>query len=183
MSEWPDQIAEFQRNWVQQQQKMLTDWLETLQSAGTAAPDNVWQQAVDVMEQQVNSALETQKRSLISLAENAENIEGAPEAVKQWAQQQEEGIKRWTDVQQQLWQVWFDMLRSGTPVAQTPGEAMMKNWQDMARRAMSVQEEWLSNWTDPWMASGSTSGKKTRQSSPQKQTAKGKDNGKKHGSG
>lgn len=74
--------------------------------------------------------------------------------------QLEEGIEQWAEVQQGMWHVWFNMLRSTSPVPQTPGEAVMKSWEDMVKRTMSVQDEWLSKWTGSQTPSGTTPGKK-----------------------
>jgi len=158
MSEWPEQIAEFQRTWVNQQQKMMTDWLESLQSPGADASPATWRKATDVMEKQVTSALDAQKQSLMAFAEKVEGVEGAPEAFTQAMTQLEEGIELWADVQRRLWKVWFDMLRATVPVPQTPGDAMLENWQDMVKQSMSIQEQWLSNWTNPKRSSGDKSG-------------------------
>lgn len=147
MTDWSDQIAEFQRSWVQQQQKLMTDWLESMKSAGGGASAPDWRQAADVMEQQVNSALDAQKRSLRAVAEKMEAVEGSPKELNQAVKQFEEGIERWVEVQQEMWQVWFDMLREASPKPQGAGETMMKSWEDMVRRTMSIQEQWLSSWT------------------------------------
>ena len=93
---------------------------------------------------------------MLSLAENADNLDGAPEPVTQWFHQLEESVELWTDVQERLWKVWFDMLRTTVPSAQTPGETLLKTWEDMVHRAMSVQEEWMSRLT----GSGTTRAKK-----------------------
>lgn len=160
MSEWSEQIAEFQRAWVEQQQKLLSDWLDSMKSTGGGAVGADWRKAADVMEQQVNSALDAQKRSLLSFAENMENVQGAPEAFTDALKQLETGIDQWADVQHKMWHVWFDMLRSTSPVPQTPGGTMMKSWEDMVKRTMSVQEEWLSRWQGSQVPSGGASGKK-----------------------
>lgn len=166
MSEWSDQITEFQRAWVEQQQKMLSDWLDSMKRAGGGATGADWGKAADVMEQQVDSALDAQKQSLLSFAENMENVEGVPEAFTDAVKQLESGIERWTDVQHEMWRVWFDMLRRTSPVPQSPGEAMMKSWEDMVKRTMSVQEEWLSKWQGSQAPSGSASGKRNRANPP-----------------
>jgi hypothetical protein len=181
MLEWDEQISEFQHNWVKQQQELLGDWLGTLQNAGNAPPACMWQDAVGVMEQQVNSVLAVQKQSLLSLAENSKHIQGMPDAYSQWLQQLEKGLELWTEAQQRLWQVWFEMLRSTAPAAQTqtPGEALVKNWQDMARRAISVQEQWLTNWTGPRTAAEKPPrGTPSKSSTARRSTkAEGKGNG------
>lgn len=159
MSDWSEQLTEFQRAWVEQQQKLLSDWLDSMKSAGGGATGADWRKAADIMEQQVDSALEAQKRSLMFFAENLENVQGAPEAFTDAVKQLETGIEQWADVQHEMWRVWFDMLGSASPVPQTPGETMMKSWEDMVKRTMSVQEEWLSKWQGSQAPSAGTSGK------------------------
>lgn len=171
MSDWPDQITEFQRNWVEQQQKLLSEWLDSLKSAGGGdSPRATWRKAADVMEQQVDSALDAQKRSLMAFAENIENMEGVPESFSQSVKQLEEGIEQWADVQHRMWRVWFDMLRTGTPAPQSPGEAMMENWEDMVKRTMAVQDEWLSKWTDMQSASSGGAARQSKKKSKKKTT-------------
>lgn len=172
MSEWPDQIAEFQRTWVKQQQRVMTDWLESLQSPGADASPAGWRKAADVMEKQVTSALDTQKRSLIAVTENIEGMEGAPEAFTQAMSQLEEGIELWADIQHRLWKVWFDMLRATAPVPQTPGEAMVESWQDMVKQSMAIQEQWLSNWSSSKGNSGATAARKSTGQSASGQSSK-----------
>lgn len=173
MSEWSDQIAEFQRTWVQQQQKMMTDWLESLNGQGADVSPAGWRKAVDVMEKQVTSALDAQKRSLTAVTENLEGVEGAPEAFTQAMNQLEKGIEQWADVQRRLWAVWFDMLKSTAPVPKTPGETMVENWQDMVKQSMEIQEQWLSSWTGAGTGSGKKSKGQTASGSSSKPAAGG----------
>lgn len=162
MSDWPDQISELQRNWVAQQQKLLSDWLDAMKGSGGATAGSGWRQAADVMEQQVDSALEAQKKSLLAVAENMENIEGAPETFSQAVKQLEEGVEQWTEVQHEMWRVWFDMMRAASPAPQNPGEAAMEGWEDMVKRTMSIQEQWLSKLADTQGATGEASKKKAK---------------------
>jgi len=169
MSGWPEQLNEYQRAWVEQQQKLMSDWLNNLQSAGQ--PADIWQQMIDIMEQQVNSALDAQKNSLLTLAKDAEQTEGMPDTLSQGIQQMEQGIETWAEMQQQIWQNWFETLRMAAPVSRTPGETLVKNWQDMAQRAMSMQEDWLSNWMSSMNPESETTGKKTTKKSTSSQSA------------
>jgi hypothetical protein len=169
-----DQLAEFQRQWVEQQQQLLNNWLASLQSGGRGTAQNNWRTALDIIEQQINSALDAQKRSLVALIESAERVAGMPEPMAQGLHQLEEGIDRWNDVQRQLWQVWFDTLRAtSAPVPQTPGEMMFRNWQEMADRARSIQEQWLSTWTGALTSAGVTSGEKPGKAPAAKPPSKG----------
>lgn len=168
MSDWPDQISELQRNWVAQQQKLLSDWLDGMKGAGGGAAGSGWRQAADVMEQQVDSALEAQKQSLLALAENMENVEGAPETFSQAVKQLEEGVEQWTEVQHKMWRVWFDMMRAASPAPQTPGGAAMEHWEDMVKRTMSIQDQWLSKSADTQSPTGGAAKKKAKKQAKKK---------------
>lgn len=157
MSDWSDQITQMHRNWVEQQQQFMNDWLASMKQAGAGTPRAEWRHAADVMEQQVTSALDAQKKSLLAVAGNMENMESAPDEFKQAVKQMEEGLERWTEVQREMWKVWFDLLRDASPAPKTPAETMMESWEDMVKKTMSIQEQWLSNWT----GSGQTDDKKS----------------------
>lgn len=144
MSDLSDQISGFQRQWMDQQQQVMSKWFNALQGMGGGTAPDTWQQALDVIEEQVGSTLDIQRQSLMTLAENAENVDGVPESITQWIQQMEAGIAQWNDLQQQLWHTWFDMLRSVAPARENPGDKLVKDWQDFAKRAMEIQENWFS---------------------------------------
>ncbi len=160
MSDLPNQVSDFQKKWMDQQQKWMNDWLETLQSMGGGAPNDTWQQTLDVMEQQVKSALDAQRKSLVTLAENAQHTEGSPESIKQWTQKMEEGMVQWNDMQQQLWSTWFNTLRSSSPGKAQPEDILANNWRDFANRAVEIQEQWLSAWEGMQPAAAKPAGKK-----------------------
>ena len=173
MSEWPNQITEFQRNWVEQQQKLMSDWLDSMKNAAGDPAQASWRKAADVMEQQVDSALDAQKRSLMAFAEGMEKVEGAPEAFTQAVKQLEAGLEQWAEVQHRMWHVWFDMIRAAAPAPQTPGQAMVKSWEDMVKRTMSIQEQWLSTWTGSQAPSGKTSKTGSAESSGSRKSSAG----------
>lgn len=158
MTEWPKQIAEFQENWVQQQQKLMHDWLETLKRMG-ASGDN-WKKTADVMERQVDGALDAQKRSLLTFAETMEEVQGAPEAFTQAMKQLENAIEQWAEVQHRMSKAWFDMLRTTAP-ALAQGEALMDSWDDVMKQTMNRQQEWVSQVTESQPVLRETSPKKT----------------------
>lgn len=169
MSEWSNQITELQRSWVEQQQKLLSDWLGSMKSTSGDSSRANWRKATDVMEQQVDSALKVRKRSLMVFAENMEKVEGAPEAFTEAVKQLEQSLEQWAEIQHRIWGVWFDMVRATVPAPQTPGEAMMESWEEMVKRTMAIQEQWLSNWmgqqTEP---AQSSAGKSTSPDGPRK---------------
>lgn len=169
MPDWSDQIAEYQRQWTEQQQHLLNDWLKAVQGAGTGTPPDTWQKAINAIEQQVNNALDAQKQSLTALAKNAESVGSVPEPFTQWVQQMEQGIGQWSDIQQRLWKVWFDMLRSTAPTGQQPGEIFANSWRDMMQRATSIQTQWLSGW--PGQDTHANTRKKAMKTSASRQAA------------
>jgi len=154
MADWSDQMGEFQRDWVRQQQQLMTDWLDSMKSIGGSSAKPDWRQAADIMEQQVDSALDAQKRSLRAVAEQMAAVEGAPREIRDAVKQLEDGIERWAEIQRDVWRVWFDMLRDASPKPEKPGETMLKSWEDMAKQTLSIQEQWLSNWAESPLASG-----------------------------
>lgn len=93
MSEWSEQLTDFQRNRVEQQQPLLSVWVDSMKSAGGDSTRAGWLKDADIMEQQVDSALNVQKRSLLSFAQSWEDV------VKQTMAVQEEWLDKWTDAQ------------------------------------------------------------------------------------
>lgn len=166
MADFSEQISGFQRQWMEQQQKWMNDWLKTLQSTGGGTPSETWRQALDAMEQQVKTALDVQRHSLMTLAENTERSEGMPEPMTQSLHRMEEAILQWNDMQQELWHAWFDLLRSSAPTEEQPGERVVKNWQNFADRAMEIQKQWFSAWKGGQPTAGKSAGEKAAEESP-----------------
>jgi|GEM_PF-6739253 len=177
MTDWTTQVTEFQRAWMEQQQKFLTDWLGTLQGGATGNASNTWKQSVSAVEKQVDGFLDLQKQSLRSIAGNLEQVEGAPEGYTHWVQQMEEGLDMWADMQHRLWEVWFDMLRSMEPVNPSSGKMPVMDWQDMAERAVSLQQQWLSDLTSAPAAAAKRGGKPS--AAKKSSTGNGKSGGQK----
>ena len=161
MTDWTDQLTEFQRSCMEQQQKLLSDWAGALQKAGTGTPQIVWHQAIDTLEQQVNNTLDAQQQSINALIKTVEQASNASPTAVQWEHQAETSIGLWTEMQHRLWKTWFDMLRNASPAKQEPGEMFVKSWQDFAQRAADMQEQWLSSWTGGQSESKGSSGKRT----------------------
>lgn len=145
MTDWTQQITEFQRMWMDQQQKLMSNWFDTLQQAGAASTHAAWKQAVDTMEQQVNTVLDNERKSLKMLVEHAREIENTPKELSEWERQIEQGIDTWTDLQQRVWLLWFDMLRKTVPREQ-PGDMFARRWGETVQSFMEMQEQWLSDW-------------------------------------
>ena len=160
MTDWSDQITRFQRSCMEQQQQLLSGWFGNLQTTGTNIPQNVWRQAIDTLEQQVNGVLATQQQSFNALLKTLGQAGNASPEITQWQPQAAAGISFWMSMQQQLWKMWFDMLRNATPAKQEPGEMLAKNWQDMVQQAVDMQQQWLTSWTGGQSGNKGPSGKR-----------------------
>jgi len=162
MTDWTQQIADFQRSCLEQQQQMLSGWFGTLQKAGNGAPNNVWRQALDSLEQQVNGALDTQHQSFKALLKTIEQAGNGSAELAHWERQAEAGMSFWNNMQHQLWRTWFEMLRDAAPARQEPAELLTQNWQKMMQQTMAMQEQWLSNWGGGQPTGKGASGKATK---------------------
>lgn len=172
-------MTDFQRTWLEQQQQLVSGWLGTLQSAaGAGAPQTAWRQTIDANEEQINSVLDTQQKLLTALVKTAENAGTASLESNQWEHQAEEGIELWIDLQHRLWKVWFEMLRNASPVQQTPGQLLTKNWQDIVQRAVEFQEQCMSTWAGSQPGSAKPSGKRSTKTSTSKPAAETTDDDK-----
>jgi hypothetical protein len=165
MTDWSEQITEIQRSCMEQQQKLLTEWVGALQKAGTGTPQNVWHQSIDTLEQQVNDVLDAQQQSFNALIETVEQASNVSPDADQWVNQVKASIGFWTDMQHRLWKTWFNMMRNAAPAKQEPGAMLVQNWQDFAQRAVEMQEQWLASWSSGLPGSKEPSGKRPRKPS------------------
>ena len=135
---------------------------------------------IDANELQINSILDTQQKLLSVLINTLGNTGNLSPETAQWTRQMEQGIDLWIDVQHRLWEVWFDMLRNASPGNQEPGELIIKNLQDIAERAVEIQEQWLSAWPDDQPGRVTSSGKRPTRSQALRRSsgAKSKNRGK-----
>ena len=145
MTDKNDPFAEMQQAWVTQQQKLLNDWVGTLKTTQSDSLRATWRTAVDVMEQQVESALKAQQESLMKGVANLESVDGVPEAAAAHVDQLKTTIGRWAEMQTEIWNVWFELVREAAPAPKTPADALMESWEDMAKRTMDIQRKWMSD--------------------------------------
>ena len=143
MSDWTEQIAELQRSWVEQQQQLTKEWLDSFKGMGDASLRAHWRKATDLLEEQARTALDTQTRSLMACVANLEKLEGLPDEAREALAQTRASIESWFRVQGDIWKAWFETLRDSAPAPQTPAEAMMERWEELAKKTMSIQEKWL----------------------------------------
>jgi hypothetical protein len=172
MTSTAEQITEFQRNWLEQQQELMSNWFGTLQKAAESnTPKTTWTEAIDTLEKQVDSALEMQQRSITTLLKTVEDSLDDTFDTDQLEQQLEEGVNIWTDVQHRLWEVWFEMLRHASPVEQLSNITFAKNWQEFVDQTMDIQKQAFSGILNSFSTSGESSGKQPATPSASKATS------------
>ena len=150
--EVPQEMSRMMKEWTETQQKLVSDWMETLSSGQSSAPD-LWKQALEHWQNAVRSTLDSQGKGMRDWAAQVKQIEGASDEMKQWADQGVEMFSRWSDGQNQLWDHWFEALRSADPTAMASGGVpsgdLVKNWQSAAERMILSQQEWLGKMMRP----------------------------------
>jgi hypothetical protein len=145
------EMSRMVKEWTETQQKLVSNWMETLRSGQSSGPD-LWMQALEHWQGAVRSTLDSQGKGMRDWAAQVKQIDGASDEMKQWADQGVEMFSRWSDGQNQLWDQWFDTLRSADPAALgggAPSNDLVKTWQNAAERMLSSQQEWLGKMTKP----------------------------------
>ena len=81
--------------WVQAQQKLLTNWLDTVKRySGTHSPD-LWTSTVDAWQTSVKQTLDAQEEWMRQWTETLANTQGTPQELQALARQGREQLQRW----------------------------------------------------------------------------------------
>ncbi len=138
--------------WAQSQQKLLTNWLDTMQRfSGTASPE-LWTKTVDAWQASVKQTLDAQEEWIRQWTGTLANTKEVPRELQDLARQGQEQLLRWIEVERQLWQNWFSIVRDinfkvepGTSVQ--AGSNLLQVWQDTARKMIETQTALARQWT------------------------------------
>jgi small-conductance mechanosensitive channel len=155
------------KNWAQEQQKLLTDWLETLRKYGGTPTLELWRKTVDTWQSSVKETLDAQMEWTNQWTETMAKAKGTPEELRELAREGREQLQRWTEAERDLWRSWFDTIReinfrpeSGAGT-QTGGD-LIQFWQDTANKMINTQADLVRRWTE-----GFTGTKKQEKTSDQ----------------
>lgn len=138
-----EHLTDPQVKYVKQQQQLFSNWLENFYKMESGATPQSWKESIDLLEKQVNCALENHTQGLKAVLAGSAGIMGNTEPFSQWFQRLQQGIELCAETQQRLWNVWFDMLRTAVPGMQNPGGSLMKNWQEMMDPIILMQEQMM----------------------------------------
>ena len=138
------------KTWAETQQKLLTNWLDTVRSFSGAPGPELWSKTVEAWQASVKETLDAQAEWTREWTETLANTKGTPEELRELARQGRDLFQRWTDAERQIWQSWFNIVRdinfrpeSGT----SPQAAMIQLWQESAHKMIDTQASLVQHWT------------------------------------
>ena len=138
------------KKWAETQQKLLTNWLDTMRRSGGAPGPELWTKTVEAWQTSVKETLDAQAEWTREWTETLAKAKGTPEELRELARQGRDLFQRWTDAERQIWQSWFNIVRdinfrpeSGT----SPQAAMIQLWQESAHKMIDTQAALVQHWT------------------------------------
>lgn len=155
------------KTWGETQQKLLTDWLDTLRRFGGTPTLELWRKTVDTWQTSVKETLDAQTDWAQQWTEALAKAKGTPEELRELAREGREQLQRWTEAERELWQGWFNAVREINfrpepgAGAQMGGD-LVQLWEDTAHKMIDAQADLVRRWTE-----GVTGTKKPGQTSGQ----------------
>src|SRR5438874_7382957 len=81
--------------WSETQQKLLTDWLDTLRRLGGTPTMELWTKTVDAWQSSVKETLDARAEFTRQLTETLANAKGTPEELRELAREGREQLQHW----------------------------------------------------------------------------------------
>lgn len=140
------------KNWGETQQKLLTDWLDTLRKFGGAPTLELWRKTVDTWQTSVKETIDARAEWTRQWTETLAKAKGTPEELRELEKEGREQLQHWTEAERDLWQSWFSAVREinfrPEPGAgsQTAGD-LIQLWQDTANKMINTQADLVRRWT------------------------------------
>jgi hypothetical protein len=155
------------KTWGESQQKLMTEWLDTLRKLGGTPTLELWRKTVDTWQTSVKETLDAQADWTNQWTEALAKAKGKPEEFRELANEGREQLQRWAEAERDLWQNWFKTVREinfrpeAGAGAQTEGD-LIQLWQDTANKMINTQADLVRRW-----AGGITGTKKPGKTSGQ----------------
>ncbi len=139
-------------SWAEAQQKLLKNWVDTVQKFGGAPTRELWTKTVDAWQSSVQETLETQEKWMRQWTEALAKTQGTPEQLRELLHRGQEQLQQWTEVERDLWQGWFNAMRQFNFISEPwpgmqSGKDLVQLWQDAARNMINAQTEFVQRWT------------------------------------
>lgn len=140
------------KTWSEAQQKLLSDWLDTVRKAGGTPALKLWEQTMDAWESSVKSTMDAQTEWAHRWTETLEKAKGTPEEMRHLANEGRVQMQNWAEAQRELWQGWFNAVREinfkpDTSAASRTGKDLVQFWQDSAHKMIDAQATLLKRLT------------------------------------
>jgi hypothetical protein len=140
------------KTWAQSQQKLLTDWLDTLRKLGGTPTLELWTKTVDTWQTSVKETVDARAEFTRHLTETLANAKGTPEELRELAREGREQLQHWTEAERDLWQSWFNAIREinfrPEPGAGAhAGKDLVQLWQESAHKMIDAQAALVRRWT------------------------------------
>jgi len=140
------------KTWADTQQRLLTNWFDTMRGLGGTPSLATWHQTVEAWQKSVKETLDVQAEWTRNWTEALASAKGSPEELARLLEQGKEQMQRWIDTERQIWQIWFDIVKdiNFTMEPRTgvqAGKNLVQVWQDAVFKMMAMQSSLVRQWT------------------------------------
>ncbi len=147
--DWLKQNQEMIKLWSDTQQKLWTNWMDSMKGFAQPQESSVWEKTLETWKGAVDSMLETQAQWVRLWVSGLTATKGVPKEMIDGANQLRDMTEQWSQFQQKLWSDWFAMLGSldWSNLAQDKkAPSSFQAWQEMLKKSMDTQMEWANKW-------------------------------------
>ena len=152
MSDTSNNTENLFKTWSEAQQKLLSDWLDTVRKLGGSSAGELWTKTVDAWQTSVKETLDAQAEWAHQWTDILAKAKGTPEELQGLAKEGREQLQNWGEAQRELWQGWFNAVREinfrpEAGAGQQMGKDLVQLWQDTAHKMIDAQASMLRRWT------------------------------------
>ena len=139
------------KTWGESQQKLMTDWLDTLRRLGGTPTLELWRKTVDTWQTSVKETLDAQMEWTRQWTETLAKAKGTPEELRELARKEQEQLQHWAEAERELWQGWFNIVRHinfrpEPGAGAQAGRDLVQLWQDNAHKMIDAQAALVRRW-------------------------------------
>jgi len=140
------------KTWSEAQQKLLTDWLDTLRKLGGTPTLEFWTKTVDAWQSSVKETIDARAEWARQWTETLANAKGTPEELRDLASKGQEQLQQWAEAERDLWQGWFNIarhinFRPEPGAGAQAGRDLVQLWQESAHKMIDAQASLVRRWT------------------------------------
>jgi hypothetical protein len=140
------------KDWGEAQQKLLTDWLDTMRRLGGTPTLELWRKTVDTWQSSVKETIDARAEWTRQWTESLAKFKGTPEEFRELAREGREQLQRWTEAERDIWQGWFNTAREidfrpEPRAGAKAGEDLIQLWQNAATSMINTQADLMRRWT------------------------------------